>query len=167
MTLTPHSTLLPDLLVDGSTIMFSRQSPDSPVALLWAWLTQLDASWPSLLSTQSVGLGCLRPLTLLHQLSKGLLSRCSRNSAKGCWVWLLLPRHRLPPPTKQGFAEPLLQEISLYQLSKDLLRVSYNDSADVAESGSLTIFTQQGDSVQGQYNHFKNNSNLHAVILSA
>ena len=57
-------------------------------------------------------------------------------------------RHALPPPTQQGFAEPLLQ-ISFHQLGKDLLSRSYYNSADSAESNSLTICTQQGDSVLG------------------
>ena len=38
------TTLLPDLLVDNSTVMFSRQYPDSAAARLLAWPTQLVES---------------------------------------------------------------------------------------------------------------------------
>ena len=37
---------------------------------------------------------------------------------------------------------------SFHQLSKGLLSQSYYDSVESAESDSLTIFTQQGDSTQ-------------------
>ena len=69
----------------------------------------------------------------LHQLSKDLLSRCSRISFHQLSKGLLSRCSR----------------ISFHQLSKDLLSRSYYDSADSAESNSLTICTQQGDSELG------------------
>ena len=111
---------------------------------LWVWLarlvnSRLNSSW-----TQAEAI-LLQPLTTLHQLSRGLLSHYSYDSAR---VLSLAPPppHRLPPPTQQGFAEPLLQnlppptqqgfaELQLLWLSGQRWVKLY------------TVCTQQGDSV--------------------
>ena len=106
--------------VDGSTTMFSKQHSDSVAPWLWVWLTQLISSRVSSPLTQSAWFGCATLQLLstnstrfaeqlllwlsrvaesdssssgtdsFPQLSKGLLSRCSRspstNSARVCWA---------------------------------------------------------------------------------
>ena len=84
------------LLVDGSTPMFSRQLLDSAEALLWVWLTQLLNSWLCLPPPTQPSLAELWPWISLHQLSKELLSCCYCDSAKICWVWLLLLQVQSP-----------------------------------------------------------------------
>ena len=68
----------------------------------------------------------------LHQLSKDLLNRCYNDSA------------RIAESDSSSSGSD-----SFHQLSKGLLSHSYYDSVDIAESNSLTICTQQGDSVLG------------------
>ena len=86
------------------------------------------------------------------------------NSAKVLyWVWLTqltLAGWELPPPTQQGFAEPLLLSspstssaricwaaataVSFHKLSKDLLSRCSNDSARMLSLTPPPICTQQG-----------------------
>ena len=84
----------------------------------------------------------------LHQLSKDLLNRCYNDSAR-------IAESDSSSSGSDSFhqlSKGLLSRrsrISFHQLSKGLLSHSYYDSVDIAESNSLTICTQQGDSVLG------------------
>ena len=77
-------TLLPALLVDESTVLSSKQDSYSAVALLRVWLVQFVDNWSHFLSLSL-------SLTQVARLGYGNLG--------------------LPPPTQQGLAEPLLQDL--------------------------------------------------------
>ena len=137
------TTLLPPLLVDDSTV--GSTLTDSAVAWLWVWLTQLMGSWLSSTLKQSAWL-CCAALQLLSTNSARICYSCDSSRVAESDS----PSYN--PDSLHQLIKGLLSccsRISFLQLSKGLLSRSYYDSADSAESNSLMICTQQGDSVLG------------------